>query len=203
MAARLVGDRIWWHFPRRHGRGDRVAEGTRLLSGRRSKACRGFESRPLRKDFAAAARTKAMDPRWRGRSTCPRPDVVREHALRELPLTFCPSRELPDLQDVSCATGPSCEHGRHSFSNDRRPDRLTVAIGKDRQSDQRWGVSRSGENTAAIALDRSCDRRGLLRRPRPMRASIGQEDNDDRVRSPARSARNAPMTSGRSCSLTP
>ena len=31
-----------------------MAEGTRLLSGRRSKACRGFESRPLRYyDFAA------------------------------------------------------------------------------------------------------------------------------------------------------
>jgi hypothetical protein len=31
------------------GRGDRVAEGTRLLSERRSKAYRGFESLPLRK----------------------------------------------------------------------------------------------------------------------------------------------------------
>jgi hypothetical protein len=29
-----------------------VAEGTRLLSGRRAKLCRGFESRPLRRERA-------------------------------------------------------------------------------------------------------------------------------------------------------
>src|SRR5205814_138839 len=33
------------------GRGDREAEGTRLLSERSSKGYRGFESRPLRRDF--------------------------------------------------------------------------------------------------------------------------------------------------------
>ncbi len=42
--------------PARGWRGDRVAEGTRLLSGRRSKAYRGFESLPLRRRNRHASR---------------------------------------------------------------------------------------------------------------------------------------------------
>ncbi|GEM_PF-716633 len=42
-----------------YGRGDRVAEGIRLLSGRRSKAYRGFESHPLR--CGAKAKGNAPD----------------------------------------------------------------------------------------------------------------------------------------------
>ena len=37
-------------LPQRAWRGDREAEGTRLLSGRRTKSYRGFESRPLRNE---------------------------------------------------------------------------------------------------------------------------------------------------------
>jgi hypothetical protein len=47
--SRLTSSLRWLGFaPQIARRGDRVAEGTRLLSGRRSKAYRGFESRPLR-----------------------------------------------------------------------------------------------------------------------------------------------------------
>ena len=50
-------------------RGDREAEGTRLLSGRRSKAYRGFESHPLRKRRARpVASTVSTGPRSVSRS---------------------------------------------------------------------------------------------------------------------------------------
>src|SRR5262249_19159409 len=52
-------------------RGDRVAEGTRLLSGRGAKLRRGFESRPLRcsfprnsPNFAVPGRNSDEIPRW-------------------------------------------------------------------------------------------------------------------------------------------
>jgi hypothetical protein len=55
-----------------------------------------------------------MDPRQRGRS-CPRPDLVRQSGNTRDPANLCPSRKLPDLEDVSCATGPSCEHDGTPF----------------------------------------------------------------------------------------
>ena len=81
-------------------RGDREAEGTRLLSGRRTKSYRGFESRPLRKDsrfereylFCGSLKRRRV-----GRESARRV-AIRRAGLPERSDGRCPTKRIASLQ---------------------------------------------------------------------------------------------------------